>query len=70
MHYQTNIGYTRYNTLMMPFTVCLCWNNCYDRYFRISDLEVVIEQVPITGNAESEVVGNVNHMIISGTLHL
>ena len=38
------------------------WNNCYKRYFRISDPEVVIEKVPIDGNAQSGVAGNDNKM--------
>lgn len=59
-HCQTNIGFTRSITLMMKFNICVDWNNCYDRHLRISDHEVVINQVSIDGNAQSEVVGNGN----------
>lgn len=54
---------------MIKFNVCVGWNNCYDRHFRITNIEVVIEQVPIDGNAQSKVVGNGNQMIISGEWH-
>lgn len=53
---------------MMIFNVCVGWNNCYDRHFGTYDPEIVIEQVPIDGNAQSVVAGtvvagNCNHVI-------
>jgi hypothetical protein len=47
---------------MKLFNASVGWNNCYNRHFRISDPEVIIEKVPIAGNAQSIVVGNDNKM--------
>jgi hypothetical protein len=47
---------------MMIFDLRVGWNYCYDSHIRISDLEVVIAQVPITDNDQFEVVANDNYM--------
>ena len=49
---------------MMIFNLRVRWNYCYERHFRITDPEVVREQVPIAGNAQFEVVANGNYMIM------
>jgi hypothetical protein len=43
---------------MKLFNTCVGWNNCYNKHFRISDPEVIIEKGPIGGNAQSMVAGN------------
>ena len=47
---------------MKTFNACVGWNNCYNRHFRISDPEVIIEKVPVAGNAQSIVASNDNKM--------
>lgn len=49
---------------MMIFNLRVRSNYCYERHIRITDPEVVKEQVPIAGNAQFEVVANCNYMII------
>lgn len=49
---------------MKIFNVCVGWNDCYYRHFRISDPEVAIEKVSIDGNDQFVAVGNGNFMIV------